>query len=41
MNGTPVKNPDDLRRQVEKAKGSIALLVRRGESSIFVPIEVG
>ena len=41
VNGTPVKSPDDLRRQVEKAKGSIALLVRRGDASIFVPLEIG
>jgi len=41
VNGTPVKSPDELRRQVEKAKGSIALLVRRGDASIFVPIEIG
>src|SRR5438067_10131408 len=41
VNGAPVKSPDDLRKQVEKAKGSVALLVRRGDASIFVPIEVG
>ena len=41
VNGTPVKSPDDLRKQVDKAKGSIALLVRRGDASIFVPIEIG
>jgi serine protease Do len=41
VNGTAVKSPDDLRRQVEKAKGSVALLVRRGDASIFVPIEIG
>jgi len=41
VNGTPVRSPDDLRKQVEKAKGSIALLVRRGDASIFVPIEIG
>jgi serine protease Do len=41
VNGTPVKSPDDLRRQVEKAKGSVALLVRRGDASIFVPIDIG
>ena len=41
VNGTPVKSPDDLRRQVEKAKGSVALLVRRGDASIFVPLEIG
>ena len=41
VNGAPVKSPDDLRKQVEKAKGSVALLVRRGDASIFVPIEIG
>jgi len=41
VNGTPVKTPDDLQKQVAKAKGSIALLVRRGDASIFVPIEIG
>jgi len=41
VNGTPIKSPDDLRRQVEKAKGSVALLVRRGDASLFVPIEIG
>jgi serine protease Do len=41
VNGTPVRSPDDLRKQVDKAKGSVALLVRRGEASIFVPIEIG
>jgi serine protease Do len=41
VNGTAVKSPDELRRQVEKAKGSVALLVRRGDASIFVPIDIG
>jgi serine protease Do len=41
VNGTPVRSPDDLRKQVDKAKGSVALLVRRGDASIFVPIEIG
>ena len=41
VNGTPVKSPDDLRRQLEKAKGSVALLVRRGDASIFVPLDIG
>jgi serine protease Do len=41
VNGTPVRSPDELRKQVEKAKGSVALLVRRGDASIFVPIEIG
>jgi serine protease Do len=41
VNGTAVKTPADLQKQVEKAKGSVALLVRRGDQSIFVPLEIG
>ncbi len=41
VNGTPVKSVDDLRRAADKAKGTVALLVKRGEASIFVPIEIG
>jgi serine protease Do len=41
VNGTPVKSVDDLRRAAQKAKGTVALLVKRGEASIFVPIELG
>jgi serine protease Do len=41
VNGKPVKSARELRAAVEKAKGSVALLVRRGEASLFVPIEIG
>jgi serine protease Do len=41
VNGAPVKSVDELRKLVEKAKDSIALLVRRGDQSIFVPLELG
>jgi len=41
VNGRPVKSVEDLRSAAEKSKGSVALLVRRGEASIFVPVEVG
>ena len=41
VNGAPVKTVDDLRKLVSKAKGTVALLVRRGDASIFVPIEIG
>jgi serine protease Do len=41
VNGTPVKNVQDLRAAADKAKDGIALLVRRGDHSIFVPIELG
>jgi serine protease Do len=41
VNGKPVKSVEDLRAAAEKAKGTVALLVRRGESGLFVPVEVG
>jgi serine protease Do len=41
VNGRPVKSADELRTAAEKSKGSVALLVRRGEASIFVPVDVG
>ncbi len=41
VNGRPVKSADELRTAAEKSKGSVALLVRRGDASIFVPVDVG
>jgi serine protease Do len=41
VNGKPVKSPADLRAAVGEHKGTVALLIRRGEASIFVPVEVG
>ena len=41
VNGAPVKTVEELRRLVEKSKDSVALLVRRGDQSIFVPLELG
>ena len=41
VNGRPVKSVDELRKATDLANGSVALLVRRGEDSIFVPIEMG
>jgi serine protease Do len=40
-NGTPVKNVGDLRSQVEKSKGHVALLVQRDDARIFIPVELG
>src|SRR3989442_7531160 len=40
-NGQPGKSVDELRALVEKSKDSVALLIRRGDSTVFVPIEVG
>jgi serine protease Do len=41
VNGRPVKSVEELRAVAEKAKGTLALLVKRGDASIFVPIEMG
>ncbi|HEY7664557.1 MAG TPA: DegQ family serine endoprotease [Xanthobacteraceae bacterium] len=41
VNGKRVKNLEELRTAAAKAKGSVALLVKRGDQSIFVPIEIG
>ncbi len=41
VNGTPVKNVEDLKRVVGKIKGTAALLIRRGDASLFVPLEIG
>ena len=41
VNGTPVKSVQDLRAAADKAKEGIALLVRRGDQSLFVPVELG
>jgi len=41
VNGTPVKSPQELRAAAAKAKDGIAVLVRRGDQSIFVPLELG
>jgi len=41
VNGTPVKSVDDLKRTVGKSNNTAALLIRRGASSLFVPLDVG
>src|SRR5438105_9496543 len=41
VNGKQVKSVAELRAAAEKRKGTVALLVKRGDASIFVPIEVG
>ena len=41
VNGTPVKTPQDLSAAAERSKEGIAVLVRRGDQSIFVPLELG
>ena len=40
-NGTQTRSVADLRRIVSGSKDHVALLVQRGESRIFVPVELG
>ena len=41
INGTPVKNIEQVRAAVGKTDKSVALLIQRGESKIFVPVNLG
>ena len=41
LNDQPVKDVDQLRKLVESAKGSVALLIQREDAKIFVPIKLG
>jgi serine protease Do len=40
INGKPVKSVDDVRKLVPE-EGQVAILIRRGDASLYVPIEVG
>jgi serine protease Do len=39
-NGAPVSTPAELASAVAKSKGHVALLIQRGDSRIFVPVNV-
>jgi serine protease Do len=41
VNGAPVSDVESLRGLVAKAKGRLALLVQRGDSRLFVPVDLG
>ena len=41
VNGTPVKQVDQLRTLVSKAHDHVALLIQRGNEQIFVPVDLG
>ncbi|MES2972737.1 MAG: DegQ family serine endoprotease [Pseudomonadota bacterium] len=41
INGTPVKSVEQVRTLVGKSGKSVALLIRRGDDRIFVPVPVG
>lgn len=40
VNGTPVRNIDQVRRAVAKSDKSVALLIQRDGNKIFVPVRV-
>jgi len=41
INGQPLKNVDDLRKAVDAARGSVALLIQREDAKIYVPVKIG
>ncbi len=41
INGAPVKSVEQVREAVAKSNKSVALLVKRGEERIFVPVRLG
>ncbi|MDZ5459789.1 DegQ family serine endoprotease [Azohydromonas lata] len=41
INGTPVKSVEQVREAVAKSDKSVALLIQRGDSRIFVPVRIG
>jgi serine protease Do len=41
VNGKPVKSVDELKMAIDAAGKSAAVLVQRGDSRIFVPVQIG
>ena len=41
VNNTPVKSVDQLRELVRKSGKTMALLVQREDSRIFIPVTIG
>ncbi|KWB16329.1 peptidase [Burkholderia cepacia] len=41
VNGTPVANIGALMTEIDAARGNVALLVQRGGTRLYVPIEIG
>ncbi|MGZ5034600.1 MAG: DegQ family serine endoprotease [Usitatibacter sp.] len=41
LNGTPVSTAEQLREQVAKSGGRVALLIQRDNRQLFVPVELG
>ena len=41
INGTPVKSIEQVRELVAKSDKSVALLIQRGETKIFLPVHMG
>ena len=41
VNGQPLKDVDQLRKLVDSARGSVALLIQREDAKIYVPVKIG
>ncbi len=40
VNGTPVAGIADIKREVGRSKGSVALLIQRDQAQIYVPVDI-
>ena len=40
VNGVPATGVDQVRKAVDQAKGTVALLIQRGDGKIFVPVQL-
>jgi serine protease Do len=41
VNDQPVKSVSQLRKAVERAGKHVALLVQRGDATVYVPVDLG
>ncbi len=41
INGVPASSVDQIRKEVANSKGTVALLIQRGDDKIFVPVRLG
>ena len=41
VNGTPASSVEQIRKEVARAKGTVAVLLMRGDARIFVPVQLG
>jgi serine protease Do len=40
INGTPVSGVGEIKREVSRSKGSVALLIQRDQAQIYIPVDI-